>query len=91
MIGFLLALALVVGCPSAARSHEQLPMVAAICLESVAVAAPYARRAAAFADDLERAPRPMSVRVAHRTRDLRCGGMPQPRAPSLRHGSSSLG
>jgi len=40
VIGFLLALALVVGCPSVGRAHERAQAAVAMCVEAFVVAAP---------------------------------------------------
>jgi len=81
VIGFLLALALVIGCPSVGRANERAPIAVAMCVEAIA-AAP---KSAAICGTNVSAPAFVacfdSPRTLRRCLDLRCGGLPQPRAP----------
>jgi hypothetical protein len=91
VIGFLLALALVIGCPSVGRANERAPIAVAMCVEAIA-AAP---RAVVRRCDI--APQPACVERLHAPRtlrrclDLRCGGLPQPRAPDAPSALRRLG
>lgn len=91
MIGFLLALALVVGCPSVGRAHERAQAAVAMCVEAFVVAAP-----SVIVERVEIAPqqtRPacIVIVVRHRALDLRSGGLPQPRAPDVEPALSRIG
>lgn len=91
MIGFLLALALVVGCPSVGRAHERAHAAVAMCVEAFVVAAPRVvvqREEVATFDLL---PVRVVAAVRHRALDLRFGGLPQPRAPDAAPALSRIG
>lgn len=90
MIGFLLALALVMGCPVGIAHDRAQAAAVAVCVEARAAAMqrivlPHVRTAAV----LPRSKRPLPS-VRSRASDLRHGGLPQPRAPDCASASQPL-
>lgn len=91
MIGFLLALALLVGCPVGVAHERAQAAAVAVCVESRAAAMQLVVRPRERATtSAPRVARPLPV-VRPRTMDLRHGGLPQPRAPDLVRASPLLG
>lgn len=91
MIGFLLALALVVGCPVGVAHERAQAAAVAVCVEARAacmqrVVHPRVRTAAVQ----PRSTRPLPM-VRSRSLDLRHGGLPKPRAPDCAGASQLLG
>jgi len=91
VIGFLLALALVVGCPSVGRAHERAHAAVAMCVEAFVVAAPRIVVERDEVGTVESLPVRVVVAVRHRALDLRPGGLPQPRAPDAAPVLSRIG
>ncbi len=91
MIGFLLALALVVGCPSVGRAHERAQAAVAMCVEAFVVSAPCVAVEREEVAAVESQPVRFVAAVRHRALDLRFGGLPQPRAPDAAPALSRIG
>lgn len=83
MIGFLLALVLVVGGASWEGAAHAGPGAVAVAVERAAAARADRPSTAQVAGDVRVSCPIASARSLPRWRDLRCGGLPAPRAPDL--------
>lgn len=91
MIGLLLALALVVGCPGGAAVERAQAVAAAICIEpraAIAARVVCSRQRPGQAESLVAR---MTPTVRPRALDPRRGGLPQPRAPDFATASLRVG
>jgi len=91
VIGFLLALALVIGCPSVGRANERAPIAVAMCVEAIAATPRSVAISCASAPQPACVERIHAPRTLRRSLDLRCGGLPQPRAPDAPSALRRLG
>ncbi|MEQ1630818.1 MAG: hypothetical protein ABL997_00500 [Planctomycetota bacterium] len=91
MIGFLLALVLVVGGPSLVRADNGVPCAVAICVERLAPGRVECALGSAGEARVEALPRRSEPRCVPRWLDRKGGGLPPSRAPDCAPTPSPFG